>query len=259
MSFELKRSAGWRSAGLWLIATVVAAALCAGSGEAAAKGAAGKASAQKSKKRKPTKWGKRPNMPPGWVWPPSDEMLAEGERCKQHLTEMGVKWEPGEAERKIANPIVVPDMKLGGVELVPLWRKPPFVMDCHMAEMWAEKGGPALAAMGVDKVVFSTIYKYRNVEGMNVLSRHALGLAMDVYQFITKDGVTHVVLGQYKKGDQVLHDIETTANATGAYRMLLTPGNDRGHYDHFHFEARVPSERIETPPSRQPQSKKPNT
>ncbi len=252
MSFELKvLSRLGRLRGL-LVAVVAMFALGAAGGEAAAKGSKG----GKSSKKKGRKWGKRPNMPPGWVWPPSDAMIAEGDRCKAHLTELGVKWEVGQAERKIATPIVVPDMKFGGIELVPLWRKPPFVMDCHMAEAWAEKGGPALAAIGVEKVVFSTIYKYRNVDGMNVLSRHALGLAMDVYQFITTDGKTHVVLGDYRRGDTVLHDIENTSNATGGYRMLLTPGNDRGHYDHFHFEARTPGERIETPPTRQPKPKK---
>lgn len=245
------------------LATLMVGTGSAGAGKAGSRveksakgGKASQGQAKKGKsKRKPTKWGKRPNMPPGWVWPPSDEMIAEGDRCKAHLTEMGVKWEVGTAERKIATPIFVPDMMFGGVELVPLWRKPPFVMDCHMAEAWAEKGGPALAAAGVQKVVFSTIFKYRNVDGMNVLSRHALGLAMDVYQFITTDGKTHVVLGDYKRGDTALHDIENIANTTGAYRMLLTPGNDRGHFDHFHFEARTPGEKVETPKSKQPKPK----
>ncbi len=198
---------------------------------------------------KKSRWHKRPNMPRGWVWPPSEEMKAEGEACLARLTELGVKWEHAKETRKIATPIYVPDMQFGPVKLVSLFKKGPHVMDCNFAKAMAESGGPAMAKLGVKEIVFSSIYNYRNVADMKALSRHALGLAMDVYRFRTEDGKEHVVLGGYRKSD-TLKAIEKTVNATGAYRMLLTPGNDRDHRDHFHFEARTAGDRVETPPPR---------
>src|SRR5262249_3990567 len=39
----------------------------------------------------------RLNMPPGWTWPPSAKMKADGQKCLAQLTELGVKWEKGPA------------------------------------------------------------------------------------------------------------------------------------------------------------------
>jgi hypothetical protein len=51
------------------------------------------------------------------------------------------------------------------------------------------------------------------------------------------------VLKDYKGGNAVLLAAERAVNESGAFRMLLTPGNDpRSHYDHFHFEARTERE-----------------
>src|SRR5262249_16224963 len=112
-----------------------------------------------------------------------------------------------------------------------------------------ERGAAALRAAGVTELRFAGIHDYRNVAGKNVLSRHALGLAIDVFEFVDEDGVKHVVKSDYRDGDPILWDIEDAINDTGAFRMLLTPGNDpKHHYDHFHFEARTSTERVDTPP-----------
>ena len=210
----------------------------------AAVGALGDAQGAKKKRH-------RRNMPPGWTWPPSKSMKVEGKQCLARLDELGVVWEKAKRKRKISTPILVPAMEFGGVKLVPVFRKPPHVMDCHLAVALAEHGAK-LYEMGVRELRFSSIYDYRRVrlrkKTKNILSRHALGLAMDVYVMVTEDGVEHVVKRDYRKGDLVLLTAEVLINGTGAFRMLLTPGNDpRSHYDHFHFEARTMGERIETP------------
>ena len=75
------------------------------------------------------------------------------------------------------------------------------------------------------------------------LSRHALGLAVDVFEIVTDDGLRHVVARDYKAGDAVLLSVESWVNEAGGFRYLLTPGNDpRRHHDHFHFEARSSEE-----------------
>ena len=134
------------------------------------------------------------------------------------------------------------------MKLVPLWRKPPFVMDCHLALAFAEEGAPALRTLGVKELRFSSIYAWREVAGKGALSRHALGLAMDVFSFVTDDDVVREVETEYAKADPVLLGVEKAIAATGSYRMLLTPGNDpRHHHDHFHFEARAPREKVVIP------------
>jgi hypothetical protein len=190
--------------------------------------------------------GKRPgharNMPPGWTWPPSPAMRAEGEACLRHLDTLGVTWRPAPATRKVSTPIYVPDMVLGGVALVPIGRKGPQVMDCQLARALAEGGGAALTAAGVKALRFSSIHTYRNIAHTRILSRHALGLAMDVYEVVDADGNVLVVKRDYP--GTVLREAERRVNESGAFRGLLTPGNDRRrHDDHFHFEARSPSEK----------------
>lgn len=204
---------------------------------------------KKSVVKKKTQSLNRPVYPPGWSWPPSKASKQIGQKCLERLTELGVVWKKVGAPRKIVTAIVVPDMQFGSLRLVSYFKTPPFVMDCHFAEALARHAAPALASVGVHEIVFSSIHVYRNVDGTRRLSRHALGLAVDVYRLVTDDGIKHVVEGGYNDNDILLWDAERALNATGAFRMVLTPGNDPGpHHDHFHIEARVPDDHIATPP-----------
>jgi hypothetical protein len=185
----------------------------------------------------------RPNMPVGWTWPPNKTMVDDGAQCLANLDAIGVKWQKAKGQGKIATPITIPAMELGGLKLHSIWRKGDFVMDCHLALALATSGGPALRSIGVTQINFFGIYEYRNVHGTHILSRHAVGLAMDVGSFVTDDGAVHVVKSDYKHGDSVLLAAEQLIDTTGAFRILLTPGNDpKHHYDHFHFEARTPED-----------------
>jgi hypothetical protein len=196
----------------------------------------------------------RANLPVGWQWPPTPPMRQDGQRCLRDLTRLEVKWKPGTATRKIVTPVIVDDMMFGGVHLVPRWGKGPYVMDCLLARALARHVGPALRNMQVAELRFGQIYKYREVAGKKgVLSRHSLGLAMDVYAFVTRDGTAHVVQDEYLAGDEVLLEVERRVTDTGAFRTLLTPGNDpRHHYDHFHFEARAAGDKVVSKPTREP-------
>jgi hypothetical protein len=122
---------------------------------------------------------------------------------------------------------------------------------------------PALLPLGVSELRFSSIHAMRTIRtgargrrgrrARRILSRHALGLAMDVFEIVGPDGAKLVVASDYGTGTGVLGAAERAINATGAFRMLLTPGNDpRAHDDHFHLEARTPGDRIVTPPATMP-------
>ena len=184
---------------------------------------------------------RRLNMPPDWAWPPTAAMRAEGKACLTRLDELGVAWKPAPRTRKVATPIYVPSMEIGGVKLTSIWRKGPQVLDCQLARALAEHGAEVLRSVGVVELRFSTIHVMKNIAGTRILSRHAIGMAMDVFEMITEDGAVHVVEKDYP--DVVLLTVETWINHCGWFRYLLTPGNDRRHHrDHVHFEARSPGE-----------------
>ena len=186
---------------------------------------------------------KRSNMPPGWTWPPSRAMRTVGRRCTDELTAMGVAWKRAPRQRKVARPIYVPKMELGGVKLTSIFRKGPFVMDCHLALSLA-RAGEVLRQIGVRELRFSTIHEYRRIRVRGAkrrpLSRHALGLAVDVFEIVTDTGEKVVVEKDYKKKDPTLLALERGIASSLDFRTPLTPGNDRrSHRDHFHLEARV--------------------
>jgi hypothetical protein len=71
-----------------------------------------------------------------------------------------------------------------------------------------------------------------------MLSRHGLGIALDIVSFIDESGREAVVARDYKKGDELLLAVEKAVNESGSFRLLLTPKNDpKSHKDHFHLEA----------------------
>jgi hypothetical protein len=183
------------------------------------------------------------NMPRGWSWPPSRAMKKAGARCTTALDDAGIGWRPAPVDGKMVTPIVLDSLLIGGVEYHPTFRKPPFPMDCHLALALATHS-PALHALGVRKVNFGSIFRFTKVRAhgktKNVLSRHALGLAMDVVSFEGQDGAVVNVEKDYPLGAELLLAVEDTLNASGGFRTVLTPRNDpTSHHDHFHIEADV--------------------
>jgi hypothetical protein len=194
---------------------------------------------------------KQANLPDRWVWPPSPEMKAAGERCLQDLTRLGITWRaPERVVRKVATPVIIDSMQLGQVKLTPISRKPPFVMDCHLAVALTEQSA-LFAEAGIAELRFAAIHDYRRVRlrgrTLRALSRHALGLAVDVYEMTDTAGRIFKVRPHYRRV-AFMRAVEKRLRESGAFRALLTPGNDRSHYDHFHFEARMRPAADETTP-----------
>jgi hypothetical protein len=186
--------------------------------------------------------GKRPNMPRGWTWPPSATMKAEGARCLAALDAAGVAYEPATAALKISTPIVLPTLTLGELELVPLRGPGPHRMDCALA-LALHGAAPALRELGVRALRFRALHDYRNVRKngrtTNILSRHALGLAMDVWEIEFDDGTLAVVERDFSS-DPRLPAVVAVFAADEAFRTPLSPANDpEGHDDHVHLEARL--------------------
>jgi hypothetical protein len=183
------------------------------------------------------------NMPTGWSWPPTKAMLAEGEACTRKLDELGIAWEKADREGRMVTPVVVPAMELGGLKLVSVYRRGPHAMDCHLA-LGLATYGPQLVAIGIRELHFSSIFRNTKVRvngtTKNMLSRHALGLAVDVRSFVDEAGREAVVETDYNAADPMLLQVEEVVNNTGGFRTVLTPRNDpASHYDHFHLEISV--------------------
>ena len=216
---------GRRSIGL--VAALAAALLVALGGLTAAPAQAG---------------GPRRNMPPGWTWPPSAATKAEGRRCLDDLRALGVRHRTVKRRRLIATPVVVPDMQFGAIRLEPTFRKGPFVMDCRLARAIARQAD-RLAAIGVRALRFSSIHDLRRArlggKELGSLSRHSLGLAIDVFEIELTSGARLVVEKHYWSAIPALIAAEMSLRASGAFRTVLSPAVDASHHDHLHLEAQV--------------------
>lgn len=183
------------------------------------------------------------NMPKGFVWPPNRAMHLAEKACEAKLDELGIAWKKADREGRIVDAITVSEngtFELGGVTYVSAFRKGAQKLDCQLAVALATFG-PRLEELGVQQVTYGSIFRWTNVRVMgktkNILSRHALGIAMDIVSFTDKDGRVALVQKDYKAGDELLLGIEEMVNDSGLFRLLLTPKNDPiSHSDHFHLE-----------------------
>lgn len=185
---------------------------------------------------------KLPNMPVGWAWPPNAAMKQAGARCLARLDAGEVGYRRGAATRKISTPVELTEMAVGGVALVPLRGPGKYPLDCHLAA--ALHGvAPELRALGVRALHFRTLHRYRTVRkrdrNTRILSRHALGLAVDVFEVAFEDGAVVAVKSDWD-GDPRLKAVAEVFAAAAEFRTPLTPANDPGdHGDHVHLEARM--------------------
>jgi hypothetical protein len=191
------------------------------------------------------------NMPSGFRWPPTKTMKDAEKICEDQLDALGITWEHASPEGRIVNPIVVPSMELGGITYTSKFRKGPHKLDCQFARTLATFGAD-LHAVGVREVVFGSIYRNTTVrvggKSKNILSRHALGIAMDVVSFIDENGREANVEKDYPNNDALLLAVEEVINNSGKFRTVLTPRNDpKSHDDHFHIEAVVDFHAAELP------------
>jgi hypothetical protein len=181
------------------------------------------------------------NMPRGWSWPPSRTMAAAARACEARLDELGVAWKPAKAQGHLVDPITVPEGVIGGIAYIPVYEKSAPVMDCQLAAALATIA-PRLYELGVREVHVGSTYRWSKVrvggKTKDMLSRHALGLAMDVVSFVDDQGREAVVSHDYKDGDELLLSVEHAIDESGTFRLVLTPKNDPiSHKDHFHIEA----------------------
>jgi hypothetical protein len=181
------------------------------------------------------------NLPRGFTWPPSPAMRDAEASCERALDDEGIAWHRAGSEGHIADAVALEDFALAGVAYQPVYGKGPYKLDCQLV-LALHTIGPALVSAGVREVRFGSIYRWSKVrvggKTKNALSRHALGLAMDVVAFVDDAGREANVARDYRSGDPLLLAVEQAINASSSFRLVLTPKNDPiSHKDHFHLEA----------------------
>lgn len=202
-----------------------------------------KRSSKKQKKQKDdrrvTKTTKA-NMPNGFTWPPSKNMVAMADVCESKLDELGVATSAATDVGRVVRPLK-PQGEIAGITFTTMYGHDQQTMDCQLVLALANFA-PRLYELGVREVKYGSAFRWSKVrvggKTKNILSRHGLGLALDIVSFVDADGVEHNVKHDYKSGDELLHSIESEVNDSGQFRVLLTPKNDPiSHSDHFHLEA----------------------
>jgi hypothetical protein len=185
---------------------------------------------------------RRANLPRGWTWPPSRETRRDGRRCLRELRSLGVRFKRAPRKRMIATPVLLSDLTFGTVTFEPTYRKPPFIMDCRLARAFATHAS-IFAALGIRELRFSSIYDYRRVrlrqKTHRALSRHSLGLAVDIFEVVLDSGVKLVVRKDYWSSPALMV-AELALRASGDFRAILSPAVDPvSHGDHLHLEVKV--------------------
>src|SRR5690606_26410124 len=122
----------------------------------------------------------------------SAAMGASRARCLTELTASGVQFVQTRAPvGKINTPVVVPSMRFGALEVLPVYARRAPVMDCELALSLVQHA-EALAAAGVRTLVVAGFHTERRARlhgrSLNIMSRHSLGLAVDVRGFVTHAG-----------------------------------------------------------------------
>lgn len=183
-------------------------------------------------------------MPPGWTWPPSEAMQEAGSRCLSRLDAAKVAYQKDQPTKKVATPIVLTERTIGGITLVPLRVQRRDTLDCHLAAALAAVA-PDLRALGVRALHYRTMHELRRVRrggrSLKALSRHALGLALDVFEVAFDNGRVLRVKGDWRRHDRLLPRVAAAFTRPAEFRNPLTPANDpRDHGDHLHIEAHMP-------------------
>ena len=192
------------------------------------------------------------NMPPGWQWPPTDAMRESGDRCLAALSSAGVDYRrTARPLGKIVTPVVVPSMVFAGlrIEQVHATRRAA-VMDCHMALTLAQHA-PLLSELGIRSLIVAGFYQNRRARlrgrSVELLSRHALGLAVDIRALVTREGETLSVRHNYRH--PLFGRLEDALTEHGQLRAVVSPRNDPAHRGHLHISAKMTIDATQPDPS----------
>ncbi len=168
--------------------------------------------------------------------------------CLARLARLGVPFRRASPHRGLVTPVVITG-PINGLKLTPMWGHPPALMDCGFA-LLLHRIAPIIRRVGVDELRYSAFYSYRYVSGTGRLSRHANGLAADIFEVRGPGGFSANVLKDWVRarggpGDclggvtdpkgRVLRRMACALEYSGLLFQVLTPDSNHQHRNHFHL------------------------
>jgi hypothetical protein len=184
---------------------------------------------------------------------------APDEVCLAMLRARGVAFSEGPSLKGVRTPVTL-DGDRFEPRLAPRLGRPP-EMDCQLAVALVE-ARPIFRNLGITQLDYSAAYDYRNRRHSDQLSMHAAGLAIDVHAF-HDGGREYLVARSFERrrgawqslrlepgwfqdcvghprtpGGRTLRRLACRIRLDEAFRIILTPDDNRDHRDHFHLEAR---------------------
>jgi hypothetical protein len=164
--------------------------------------------------------------------------------CRADLRALGVKFEERAplsdpaAGCSVPNPIAVSALS-STVEI-----GPKAVMNCALADELAhfikDTASPIaerIFGSPIAAIRQASAYVCRDRHGTSKISEHAFGNAVDIAEFVLKDG-TAIEVKDYGDKDpkRTAFLDEVRKAACGPFRTVLGPGADADHSLHFHFD-----------------------
>lgn len=198
---------------------------------------------------------KVPYVNPKYYLPAPKEYRDRG--CLRRLRAMHIPYRRLHHVKGVATPIRVLGHRIGRTRYVPRYKSNKMIMDCRMAVALA-RANEIFKVNQISALVFSNFYCWRYVEESGRLSRHALGLAVDVHAFIDRRGRRLEVVRDYQKGlgkgrtcegraksyrARVLRDLACDLDSSSLFETVLTPDYNKGHRNHFHISVFHPQDR----------------
>lgn len=180
--------------------------------------------------------------------------LPGGITCLLRLQQLGIAHDTLPRLAGVITPVEVRGA-IGGIEYRPTGRRP-LRCDCRLA-LALHRAAPLLRAHGVQVVYYSNAYRRSPKRGK--LSRHAMGLAIDVHR-LRVAGALLDVAEDFSKGyadapceeaPSPLNAVACELRARSLFDRVLTPDTDAAHRDHLHL-AVLSFERRRVPARRRP-------
>ncbi len=168
--------------------------------------------------------------------------------CLARLSQLRVPFHRGRPRRGLVTPVVITG-PVNGLKLTPMWGRRPALMDCRFA-LLLHRIAPIIRRVGVDELRYSGFYSYRYVAGSGRLSRHANGMAADIFAVRGPGGLRANVLKDWVKakgraGDcvagvtsrkgSVLRRLACALEYSGILFQVMTPDSDYAHRNHYHL------------------------
>lgn len=168
--------------------------------------------------------------------------------CLARLRRLGVAFRRASPRRGLVTPVVITG-PVNGLKLTPMWGRRPALMDCRFA-LILHRIAPIVRRVGVDELRYSAFYSYRYVSGTGRLSRHASGMAADIFEVrgpgglranLLKDWVKakgrpgDCVAGVTSRKGRVLRRLACALEHSGVLFQVMTPDSDYAHRNHYHL------------------------